>query len=73
MLIPLVWRPESPLALCLPVGESGLRHHAGQISFPGGKLEPDDPSPRAAALREAHEKSAWRRNRCKWWVNCPSM
>ena len=28
----------------------------GRSSFPGGKLEPDDPSPRAAALREAHEE-----------------
>lgn len=55
VLIPLVWRPESP-GIVLTRRESGLRHHAGQISFPGGKLEPDDPSPRAAALREAHEE-----------------
>ena len=35
---------------------SALRHHPGQVAFPGGKLEAADPSPAAAALREAHEE-----------------
>lgn len=33
-----------------------LRHHAGQISFPGGRIEASDVDPVAAALREAHEE-----------------
>lgn len=33
-----------------------LPSHAGQVAFPGGKLEPDDPDAIAAALREAHEE-----------------
>lgn len=35
---------------------SHLRHHAGQICFPGGKLEARDTSPLDAALREAEEE-----------------
>lgn len=33
-----------------------LRHHAGQVSFPGGRIEADDRDVIAAALREAHEE-----------------
>ena len=33
-----------------------LRDHAGQISFPGGRMEQDDPDPAATALREAQEE-----------------
>ena len=35
---------------------SALRHHPGQIAFPGGKVEASDKTHEAAALREAHEE-----------------
>jgi 8-oxo-dGTP pyrophosphatase MutT (NUDIX family) len=33
-----------------------LKHHPGQISFPGGRIEDTDSGPAAAAVREAHEE-----------------
>jgi 8-oxo-dGTP pyrophosphatase MutT (NUDIX family) len=55
VLIPLVER-EDGLTVLLTERSSALKNHAGQISFPGGRIEPEDRDPRAAALREAHEE-----------------
>ena len=53
--MPLVLR-ESGLQVLLTRRTAHLRAHAGQISFPGGRVEPDDRSPAEAALREAREE-----------------
>lgn len=44
------------LYICLTKRPSTMKHHPGQISFPGGKLEKDDDSALIAALREAREE-----------------
>lgn len=49
-------RREDALHLYLTKRSSHLKHHPGQIAFPGGKVEPTDASPIAAALREAEEE-----------------
>jgi 8-oxo-dGTP pyrophosphatase MutT (NUDIX family) len=54
VLIPVIARDE-PMVL-LTQRTAHLKDHAGQISFPGGKIEPGDASPMAAALRETDEE-----------------
>lgn len=44
--------------LVLTKRSSRLKHHPGQIAFPGGKVDALDDGPVAAALREAHEEVA---------------
>jgi 8-oxo-dGTP pyrophosphatase MutT (NUDIX family) len=54
VLVPLIERPE--LSVLLTQRATDLRNHAGQISFPGGRIERGDAGPREAALREAREE-----------------
>ena len=54
VLIPIVDHPE-PTVL-LTQRSPNLADHAGQIAFPGGKIDATDASPRDAALREAEEE-----------------
>lgn len=42
--------------LILTQRSSALKHHPGQIAFPGGKVDPGDADEIGAALREAHEE-----------------
>jgi 8-oxo-dGTP pyrophosphatase MutT (NUDIX family) len=55
VLVGLVDRPQEPTIL-LTQRTAHLAAHAGQISFPGGHIEPTDPDPIFAALREAKEE-----------------
>jgi len=54
VLVGVVDRPEPGVILTQRTAH--LTSHAGQIAFPGGKIEADDASPAAAALREAEEE-----------------
>lgn len=47
---------EGGLEILLTRRVEHLKHHAGQISFPGGRIDPDDESAEHAALREAQEE-----------------
>jgi 8-oxo-dGTP pyrophosphatase MutT (NUDIX family) len=55
VLVPLVNRPAG-LQVLLTQRSADLPDHPGQISFPGGRVEADDASVAAAALREAAEE-----------------
>jgi 8-oxo-dGTP pyrophosphatase MutT (NUDIX family) len=54
VLVPVVDRSEPTILLTQRTAD--LPDHAGQIAFPGGKIDATDESPLAAALREAEEE-----------------
>jgi 8-oxo-dGTP pyrophosphatase MutT (NUDIX family) len=55
VLLPMVVRPDR-LQLLLTLRTAHLNDHAGQISFPGGRVDADDVDPIATALRETEEE-----------------
>ena len=55
VLVP-VWLREDGPRVILTKRSSHLKHHPGQVAFPGGKIDPTDASPEAAALRESCEE-----------------
>jgi len=55
VLFPIVLRESGPSVLLTQRTEH-LKDHPGQISFPGGRVEPEDTSPADTALREAEEE-----------------
>lgn len=55
VLIPIVDH-DSGLTVLLTERASHLKNHGGQISFPGGRIEPADLNPLEAALRETEEE-----------------
>ncbi|HXW49436.1 MAG TPA: CoA pyrophosphatase [Xanthobacteraceae bacterium] len=55
VLVPVIDRSEPTVLLTLRTAE--LASHAGQVAFPGGKIDPADQSPVDAALRETSEET----------------
>ena len=55
VLVPLVAH-ETGVHVLLTQRTAKLRTHAGQIAFPGGRMDPEDESPVHTALREANEE-----------------
>ena len=53
--MPVVSHP-SGLTVIFTQRTTHLRSHSGQISFPGGRAEPEDPTAEFTALRETHEE-----------------
>ncbi len=56
VLVPFVQRGTA-LSLLFTRRAGHLRHHAGQVSFPGGAVEANDAGVVATALRETHEET----------------
>ena len=54
VLVPIVDRPVPTVILTLR--PETMRKHPGQVSFPGGRIDPEDDGPVDAALREAEEE-----------------
>jgi 8-oxo-dGTP pyrophosphatase MutT (NUDIX family) len=55
VMVPIVERPDG-LTVLLTQRASHLKHHPGQVSFPGGRVEPGDRGPWETAVRETQEE-----------------
>lgn len=55
VLIPVVDRGDEASVILTKRTEK-LRSHSGQVAFPGGRIDPTDPTPEFAALRETEEE-----------------
>ena len=72
VLMPLVQR-ENGLHMLFTQRALHLKHHPGQVSFPGGKYETTDPSLSFTALRETEEEVGINRNNIQLLGQLPSL
>jgi 8-oxo-dGTP pyrophosphatase MutT (NUDIX family) len=72
VLLPIVKRPHG-LNLILTERALHLRHHPGQVSFPGGKYERMDPNLQYTALRETEEEIGILQNQVAIFGSLPSL
>jgi 8-oxo-dGTP pyrophosphatase MutT (NUDIX family) len=56
VLVPVYFHPDGEAHVLMTRRRNDLRLHPGQISWPGGRIDPGDADSLAAALREAHEE-----------------
>lgn len=56
VLVPIIDRPGG-LTVLLTRRSPNLSSHAGQVAFPGGRIDPEDDGPIGAALRETEEET----------------
>ena len=68
VLVPIIAHPQ--LTVLFTRRTVHLKAHSGQVSFPGGRAEPDDPTPEDTALREAQEEIGLARSRVELLGRC---
>jgi 8-oxo-dGTP pyrophosphatase MutT (NUDIX family) len=70
VLVPIITRPAG-LTVLFTQRTAHLKAHSGQVSFPGGRAEPDDASPEETALRESEEEIGLPRGRVEVLARLP--
>ena len=70
VLMPIVAHPAG-LSVLFTQRTRQLRAHSGQVSFPGGRAEPGDPTPEFTALREAREEIGLQADRVEILARLP--
>ena len=71
VLVPIIARPKP--TLLLTKRHEGLRSHAGQVAFPGGRIDPGDADAVGAALRRRMRKRACRPALSMRWVRSTNI
>jgi 8-oxo-dGTP pyrophosphatase MutT (NUDIX family) len=70
VLVPIVAHPDG-LTVLFTQRTVHLKAHSGQVSFPGGRAEPGDPTPEFTALRESQEEIGLRPDRVEILARLP--